>query len=194
MAFVFHLNHVPLNCQNLLLPQPLLRHPLVKTFLSDSDKKPYHDKLCLFRATAFEKIGSDRLAASTQYILSEFLSKTRKENRNFTGVPPSEIHEVEEIVHRNAQVYSISFDEKQNLIELSHQSAILFSDTVSLLQYDNHICWTKNIDQFLEKYRCRNSDRFWSQPFNFQRHIRNCSERTARCYLSGPHQLKKNCF
>ena len=55
-VFVFHLIDVPLGCQNTFLPEALLRHPLVKTFLSDSDKKPYHDDLCLFRAIAFEKV------------------------------------------------------------------------------------------------------------------------------------------
>ena len=74
MLFVFHLNHVPLGCQNLLLPQTLLRHPSVKTFLSDSDKKPYHDSFCLFPGIAFGKFGSDGLAASPEYLLSEFLS------------------------------------------------------------------------------------------------------------------------
>ena len=34
VVFVFHLRDVPLDCQNALLPQTLLRHPLVKTFLS----------------------------------------------------------------------------------------------------------------------------------------------------------------
>ena len=50
-------------------------------------------------------------------------------------VSPGENHEFEEIVQMNNQVYSIGFDGKQNLTgELSHQSANLFSDTVSLLQ------------------------------------------------------------
>ena len=160
IVFVFHLTDVPLGGQNGLLPQVLLRHPLVKTFLSDSDKKPYHDNLFI-PCSGFRKICSDGLAVSTKNVVSEFLSKTGKDSKNFTGVLPSEIH-VEQIVQMNLQVYSTCFDEKQNLIELSHQSANLFSDTISLLQYDNHICWTKNIDKFLKKYRCRNCDKFWS--------------------------------
>ena len=156
MVFVFHLRDVPRGCQKALLLQALLRHPLVKTFLSDSDKKTYHDNLCFFRAVAFRKFGSDGFADSTKYLVSEFLSKTGKDSKNFTGVLRSEIHDVEHIVQMKLQVYSICFDEKQNLIgELSHQSANLFSDTISLLQYDNHICWTMNIDNFLKKYRCR---------------------------------------
>ena len=89
----------------------------------------------------------------------------------------------------NLQVYSICFDEKQNLIwELSHQSANIFSDTIFLLQYDNHICWTKNIDKFLKKYPCRNCDKLWSRSFNFQRLIRSCSERIIHRHPTGPYQ------
>ena len=195
MVFVFHLTDVPLGCQNALLPQALLRHPLVKTFLSDSDKKPFDDNLCLFRAVAYEKFGSGGLAVATKYLVSEFLSKTGIDSKSFTGVLPNEIHDVEQIVQMNLQVYSICFDEKQNLIgELSHQSANLFSDTISLLQYDNHICWTKNIDKFLKKFRCRNCDKFWSRSFNFQRHIRSCSERITHRYPTGPYQLNETLF
>ena len=191
----FHLTDVPLGCQNALLPQALLRHPLVKAFLSDSDKKPYHENLSLFRAVAFEKIGRDGLANSAKHLVSEFLSNTGKDSKNFTGVLPREFHDAEQTVQLNLQVYSFCFDEKQNLIrELSHQSANLFSDTVSLLQYDNHICWTKNIDKFLKKYRCRNCDKFWSHSFNFPRHIRSCSERITHRFSTGPYQLNEIVF
>ena len=89
----------------------------------------------------------------------------------------------------NLQVYSICFDEKQNLIaDLSHQSAN-FSDTISLLQYDNHICWTKNIDRFLKKYRCRNRDKFWSRSY-----IISCIECITHRYPTGPYQLNEIVF
>ena len=88
------------------------------------------------------------------------------------------------------QVYFICFDEKQSLIrEISHQSANLFSDTISSLQFDNHICWTKNIDKLLKKYRCRDCDKFWSRSFNFQRYFRGCSERITLRYPTGTYQL-----
>ena len=139
-GFCFLLTNIPLGCQNALLPQPLFRHPLVKTVLFEADKIPYHDSLCSYRAIAFKKFGSDGLAASTQYLATEFLSKTGKDRKNFAGVLPSKIHEVEEIVQMNLQVYSVCFEEKQGLIgELPHQSVNLFSDTISLLQYDSHM-------------------------------------------------------
>ena len=90
--------------------------------------------ICVCSVQFFQKIGSDGLASSTKNLVSEFLSKTGKDSRNFTGVLPSEIHDVEQIVQMNLPVYSICFDAKQSLIgELSHQSANLFSDTMFLL-------------------------------------------------------------
>ena len=150
--------------------------------------------ICLFHAIAFEKINSDCLVAPTKYLVSEFLSKTGKISKNFTSVSPSEIHEIEQIVQMNLQVYSICFDEKQSLKELCHQSANLFSDTISLLQYYNHICWTKNIDKFLKKYSCRNCEKFSSGSFNFQRQFRSCSERITHRYPSGIYQLNETVF
>ena len=83
MVFVFHRTDVPFGCYS-LLPQALLTHPLVETFLFDSDKKSYHDNLCSFRAVAYEKFGSYGLAVSTKYLESVFLSKTGKDSKNFT--------------------------------------------------------------------------------------------------------------
>ena len=95
----------------------------------------------------------------------------------------------------NLQIHSICFDEKQNLIkELSHQSTNLFCDTISLIYYDNHICWTKNIDEFLKKYLCRNCDKFWSHSSNLQRHIRSCSEHKTHRYHTGLYQLNEFVF
>ena len=178
-----------------MLPQALLIHPLVKTFLCHGDKKPYQDILCLFRAISFEKNGHDVFVASTKYLVPQFLSKTGKDSKKITSVLRSEIHEIDQIARMNQQVYSCRFDSKQSLtVELSHQSSQLFSDTISLLQNDKHICWTKNIDKLLKNYRGRICDKFWSQSFNFQRHNRNCSERITHRYPTSPQQLNETIF
>ena len=55
----FHLADVPFGCQNSLLPDAVLRPPLIKSLLNDSVRKRYHDNLRLFPASAPEKFGSD---------------------------------------------------------------------------------------------------------------------------------------
>ena len=95
----------------------------------------------------------------------------------------------------NLHVYSICYEEKQSLNrDLSPQSAILFSDTISLLQFDNHICWMKTIDKFLRRFRCRNCGKFWCRSLNFQRHIGSSSDRIGHSYPTGPFQLNETVF
>ena len=112
---------VPLGCQNESLPQALFRHPIVKTILSQSSRNPYHDNLRLFRPIACGNFGSDGLVASTKFSVPEFPSKTGEDSKIFTGVLPSEIHDVEQIVKMNLYVYSICFHEE--LISSSVRSA-----------------------------------------------------------------------
>ena len=186
VAFIFHHRDALLGCENALLLKLFLDIRKSKHSSLTPIKKTYHDKLCFFHASAFKKLGNGGFADSTKYLVTEFLSKTGKNNKNFTGALPSELLDVEQIVQINLQGCSICCDEKQNLIgELSHQSPILFFHAISSLQYDNRICWSKNIDKFLKKYRCHFCDKLWFRSFKFQRHIRRCKERITHRYHSG---------
>ena len=43
--------NIPMGCLDCVLPEPLLRrHTQVNCILSDRDKQPYKDQICLFRA------------------------------------------------------------------------------------------------------------------------------------------------
>ena len=59
--FVFLLSGVPLGCIEQSIPSALVKNPLVKCFVSDCDKKPYQDNLCMYRALSYEIHGSDEL-------------------------------------------------------------------------------------------------------------------------------------
>ena len=48
--FAALLKKIPMGCPDSVLPEPLLRHTQVYCLLSDKDKQPYKDHLCLFRA------------------------------------------------------------------------------------------------------------------------------------------------
>ena len=52
--FVFLLSGVPLGCITQNIPSILLRNGYVKCFVSDCEKKPYQDNLCMFRALAYD--------------------------------------------------------------------------------------------------------------------------------------------
>ena len=93
---------------------------------------------------------------------------------------------------RKTKVYSIYLNENQSLTgKLSHQSANLFSDTVSPLQNDNHKCSTPNSDKFLKKYRSCNCDKLWSWSVKFKKNITRCSESINHWYSTATNQLKE---
>ena len=68
------------------------------------------------------------------------------------------------------------------------------SKTTSLLRYENHICWTADINKFLKKFRCYVCDQFFDRSFNLLRHMQNCSENTQHKYPTGAYQLSETIF
>ena len=48
--FAALLKNIPMGCPDSVLPEPLLKNHSVNCLLSDKDKQPYKDHLCLFRA------------------------------------------------------------------------------------------------------------------------------------------------
>ena len=193
--FVFLLSGVPLGCIEQSIPSSLLRNPIVKCFVSDCEKRPYQDNLCMFRALAYELHGSNELQQNTMELMQMFLSATRRDDESFPGIHEDDIPVLEALVDRNIQVYSIFFDEQSEMLaELTRRSSMKRSKTTSLLRYENHICWTADINKFLKKFRCYVCDHFFDRSNNLEVHMRNCSERTKHHYPSGVYQITENIF
>ena len=194
-VFLYHLEKIPLGCSVVNLPQAIIKNPNIRTFLVDGNKKPYDDNLCFFRAVAFEVFGKRDLVTSTNSLVSTFLSRIGKEIVHFKGIQTNEIQVVENIIGMNISLFSISFDEQGNLVgTLSYRSLMSYEKSFSLLQYDNHVCWVKNIDQFLKKYRCDHCDKFFPKVSNYQRHLTVCTDRVSHRYPKRPYQLKETIF
>ena len=150
--FVFLLSGVPLGCITQNIPSILLRNGYVKCFVSDCEKKPYQDNLCMFRALAYNLYGSDELQIKTMELMQMFLSATRRDDETFPGIHEDDIPVLEEITDRNIQVYTIFFEEQSEMFaELTRRSLMKRTKTTSLLKYENHICWTADINKFLKK-------------------------------------------
>ena len=161
-VFLYHLEKIPLGCSEVNLPQAIIKNPNIRTFLVDGNKKPYDDNLCFFRAVAFEVFGKRDLVTSTNSLVSTFLSRIGKGVVNFKGIQTNEIQVVENIIAMNISLFSISSDEQGNLVgTLSYRSLMSYQKSISLLQYDNHVCWVENNDKFLKKYRCDQCDKFF---------------------------------
>ena len=100
-VFAALLNIVPTVRPDFVLPEPSLRHTQVNCLLSDKDKQPYKEHLCLFRALTLFLHGHSNLDAHTSQLFAEFISKSGYDPKNFRGVSIDDFSLVEEIVDCN---------------------------------------------------------------------------------------------
>ena len=193
--FVYLMPRVALGCTDVELPNALIRNESVKCFLSDSNSKPYHDNLCLFRAIAFDLHWSENLSNNTLLYFTSFLSESGQDAIDFPGVSPEEIPLVEKITSVNLNMYSLYYDEEGLLLgELSRRSAGLFKRGLSLVQYNNHVCWVSNINTLLKNFRCHNCDKYFTKRSLLDRHLLSCDDKVKHTYPNGPYELRETIF
>ena len=193
--FVYLMPRVALGCTDVELPNALIRNKSVKCFLSDSNSKPYHDNLCLFRAIAFDLHGSENLSNNSLLYFTSFLSESGQDAIDFPGVSPEEIPLVEKITSVNLNMYSLYYDEEGLLLgELSRRSAGLFGKGLSLVQYNNHVCWVSNINTLLKNFRCHNCDKYFTKSSLLDRHLLSCDDKVKHTYPNGPYELRETIF
>ena len=151
--------------------------------------------MCMFRALAYDLYGSVELQNKTMELRQMFLSATRRDDETFPGIHEDDIPALEEITDRNIQVYTKFFAEQSEMFaELTRRSLMKRTKTTSLLRYENHICWTADINKFHKKFRCYICDHFFDRSNNLMVHLRNCSENTQHRYPSGAYQLAETIF
>ena len=166
-----------MGCPDSVLPEPLLRHTQVNCLLSDKDKQPYKDHLCLFRALTMYLHGHSNLDAHTSELFTEFISKSGDDPKNFRGVSVDDLPVVEGIVERNIFIYDFDIQEGEYVGELARRSIGKFEKTVKLLRFNNHIIHTNDIDSFFKCFRCPSCDCFFNRSDNFNRHLLTCKDR-----------------
>ena len=120
--FAALLKNIPMRCPDSVLPEPLLRHTQVNCLLSDKDKQPYKDHLCLFRALTMYLHGHINLAAHTSQLFTEFFSKTGHDPNNFFGVAIDDLPLVEGIVERSIFIYDFDIQKGEYVGVLARRS------------------------------------------------------------------------
>ena len=98
--FAALLKNIPMGCPDSVLPETFLRHTQVNCLLSNKDKEPYKDHLCLFRALAMYMNGHKDLGSHTSRYFTNFISKSGYDPKNFLGVSVENLPVVEEIVQK----------------------------------------------------------------------------------------------
>ena len=120
--FAALLKNIPMGCPDSVLPEPLLRHTQVNCLLSNKDKEPYKDHLCLFRALAMYMIGHNDLDTHSSRYFTEFITKSGYDSKNFRGVSVEDLPVVEEIIERNIFIYDFDIQEGEYVGELARKS------------------------------------------------------------------------
>ena len=161
--FAALLKNIPMGCPDSVLPELLLRYTQVNCLLSNKDKEPYKDHLCLFRALAMYMNGHNDLDSHTSRYFTEFVSKTVYDPISFRGVSVEDLPVVEEIVQRNIFIYDFDNQEGEYVGELARRSIGRFDKTVKLLRFNNHINHTNDIDSFFKCFRCPSCDTFFKR-------------------------------
>ena len=114
------------------MSEPLLKNHSVKCLLSNKDKEPYKDHLCIFRALAMYMNGHKDLDSHTSRYLTDFISKSGYDHNNFHGVFVEELPVVEETVPRNIFIYDFDIQEGEYVEELARKVS---EDWIKQLNY-----------------------------------------------------------
>ena len=192
--FLYHLTDIPLGCHQVQLPSILIQNRLVKCFVSDSRNRPFDDNLCMFRAVAYHLYGESEYQQQYVTLFEKFINITKQSTESFPGVEMGQLEVLEKIIECNIQLYSIYYEENVLLGELTRRSSKKYEKLINLVQYDNHICWTSDINQLLKKFRCDNCNQFFNRTFNLERHIKTCDELIKHRYPNGPYLLRTTIF
>ena len=186
--------NIPMGCPDSVLPEPLLKNHSVNCLLSDKNKQPYKDHLCLFRALTMYLHGHSNLDAHTSQLFTEFISKSGYDPKNFLGVAIDDLPLVEEIVERNIFIYDFDIQEGEFVGELARRIIGKFEKTVKLLRFNNHIIHTNDIDSFFRCFRCPSCDCFFNRSDNFNRHLMSCKDRVRHIYPKNVYTLRETLF
>ena len=117
--FAALLKNIPMECPDSVLPELLPRQTQVNFLLSNKDKQPYKDHLCLFRALTLYLHGHSNLDAHTSQLFTEFISESGYDPKNFHGVSIENLSLVEGKVERNIFIYDFDIQEGEYVGELA---------------------------------------------------------------------------
>ena len=176
--FAALLKRVHLDCKDTALPNPLLTNFSVKFLTYEvNTRKPYNDKLCLFRTLALHLHGDERLESETSKLFTLFLEKTGGiDPANFRGV----CKEVSAVVGDFDQADTFSYDtdilDGLMIGELVRRNVGKHSKTVRLLRYKSRFSHVCNINALLKTYPCPSSDQFIKTVQQLEWHLTTCRE------------------
>ena len=175
---------VPMGCKDTVLPETLLRNHNVNCLTFEGNtRQPYNDNFCLFKTLALHLHGNEKLQEETSKIFNLFINNSEKGDvSRFQGVHLNDIPRVEDLLQLNIFLYDIDFVDGELIGELCRRSIQKYEKSVTLLRYNNHICYVNKINALLKAFRCTTCDTFSSKTWNLERQLVTCSDRVKHIY------------
>ena len=192
--FAALLKNLPMGCPDSVLPEPILKNHSVNCLLSNKDKEPYKDLLCLFRALAMFMNGHKDVDSHTSRYFTEFISKSGYEPKNFRGSSVEDLPVVEEIVQRNIFIYDFDIQEGDYVGELTRRIIGRPDKTVKLLRFNIDIIHTNDIDSFFKCVRCPSCDTLFKRSEFLDKHLLRCKDRVKHFYPKNVYELRETLF
>ena len=110
---------------------------------------PYTDNLCAFRCLAHFSDKSSEVYV--RELFQQYLTHTCSKEKDFKGVPFSNMTPFEDCFQINVNVYSLFEDDSA---EPMFKSLMRYEKTMFLNLYDNHFSLITKIESYCKKYKC----------------------------------------
>ena len=113
--FAALLENIPMGCPDSVFPEPLLRHTQVNCLLSNKDKEPYKDHLCLIRALESYLNGHNDLESQISRYFTEIIAKSGHAPTIFPEFSVENLLVVAKIMQRNIFIYVFDIQEGEHV-------------------------------------------------------------------------------
>ena len=145
----------------------------------------YEDNLCAFRSLACHLDQSNHPKADSVYTLynqwCRFSGKSVHRSR-FSGIHIAQIPDFEICFNINVNVYELQAD--RTTIP-RYRSLCNYADTLYLNVHESHLSYIKDFNQYAKKWSCPLCSRHFEKLFNWQSHLKICSNSTCYRYPGG---------
>ena len=104
------------------------------------------------------------------------------------------VKDFEDLTELIISIYDIELDNEKIFGVLSNWSIHYYSKSIKLLRYQNHICYTKDINAVFISFRCDNCNKFFPKHSNWRRHLPVCDNLVRNKYPSSAYHWKETVF
>ena len=156
-----------------VLPNFILLHRSVVPLTRNSNRVPYDDNLCMFRALYYHKYKLiDETGVLALFETWKHVSKCKSNAQNFHGVKFSEIPLFEDTFHVGVNMYDMQA--KSSAIP-RYLTQTTYRDVMCINIFEGHISYVKNVHKFISKFICETCNRHFSNQRDHRVHSPSCT-------------------